>query len=162
MEIEKLLEPRFECVSQYPGTVYKVGKIYTNRNQYYNLAQYPAIFRELYWYEYRDKKDLPKYIVITGDFYTKNERSFGKSSSSLLRKNTVWKVLKWEKSCGKNYYNAALVEGCNVYVWISECKPATKAEFESAKRVAFTYEELDSFPFGKMVKINTKIKYIKK
>lgn len=77
-DIEKLLQPRYKVINNYPdnvqavGTIIEVAKDDIDAELFYNW--YPAIFRKLNWYEDRTPEEMPMYV--------KNKKS-------------VFKVPKW-------------------------------------------------------------------
>lgn len=101
-QVDKLLEPRYEVVANYPGSIFKVGEVIeffsatevgkaekeywfhsppTHQNyqdSWFN--EYPHLFRLLKWWERRDKNDLPDYVK----FY-----------APLPEKYNIRKVIKW-------------------------------------------------------------------
>lgn len=66
MTTEALLSPRYLISIDYPNNRLKVGTIIENGNPlYYN--QFPAIFRQLAWYEMREEKDMPRFAKKYND-----------------------------------------------------------------------------------------------
>jgi hypothetical protein len=63
---EELLKPRYKVIADYPGSPYKIGDIkqcseseHGDVNYY---RQYPSIFKNLEWWEERNKIDMPDYV----------------------------------------------------------------------------------------------------
>lgn len=89
MTAAELLKPRFEVISEYPKSPYKIGDIlvstsFTNDNEVsfegtnYSWSKieiseclkFPHIFRKLNWWQYRKQEDMPKKLIckaIPGD-----------------------------------------------------------------------------------------------
>jgi hypothetical protein len=72
-QIEKLLQPRYKVIADYPGSHLNNGEIITPNvdEKYmddYDLSKYPAIFKPLSWWEDRLPEDMPEYLKgITGE-----------------------------------------------------------------------------------------------
>lgn len=75
MTIEELLKPRYKVIAKYPESRFGVdeiltqwiGNIFVGKNPYTVLSNpndYPAIFKELKWWQEREIEDLPKYLKI--------------------------------------------------------------------------------------------------
>jgi hypothetical protein len=81
MSVEELLKPRYKVIADYPNSNLVIGEILTSqakngcnwetdKHHYLNLIEpwkFPAIFRKLEWWEYRDEKDMPKYVIKLDD-----------------------------------------------------------------------------------------------
>ena len=70
-----LMTPRYEVISDYPGSPYSIGDILLqSRPQGYwvlengqcklgdDPGRYKSIFRPLQWWEYRKPEEMPKYV----------------------------------------------------------------------------------------------------
>lgn len=81
-KVQKLLQPRFEVIADYPGSVFNVGQIlvqdesheddfWTGEQLYTDRypKQYPHLFRPLSWWERRDPK------LIEGVKYLMNKKT---------------------------------------------------------------------------------------
>lgn len=77
-KIDKLLEPRYEVIADYPDmNGWEVGEI-LDRDWGWNgddeggfknrISQYPHLFRKLEWWERRRGIEMPKYAKVTVDF----------------------------------------------------------------------------------------------
>lgn len=75
MTPEELLTPRFKVIANYPNSPFKIGDILIQKinkpntflveGRTYNDRypdNYPAIFREMNWWEERDINDMPEYV----------------------------------------------------------------------------------------------------
>lgn len=80
MTVEEFFNPRYRCIARYPHSKFSVGAIYTNKEcceilnpnnvegclSVYDCEKYPAIFRKIDWWEYRDIEDMPEYVKEEG------------------------------------------------------------------------------------------------
>lgn len=66
MTAEKLLEPRFEIIADYPNNYLgNVGDILDNRqwSSVWELYNFPHLFKKLNWWEHRKSEDMPKKLI---------------------------------------------------------------------------------------------------
>lgn len=132
----ELLKPRYKVIADYPvyiGGMYKhkIGDIIMFDDNYSvflwkesgsdgtmcseeHFQKYPAIFRELEWWEEREIEEMPKYVLFT------------KSTNK-----EVWKVVRWEetKVFGSVFWTEE--DGHKSRNITSECAvlPATEEEY---------------------------------
>lgn len=70
MRVEELMKPRYKVIADWPGNKAPVGSILTYDDEYFKSQggwrkwhnQYPAIYKELSWYEERKVEDMPEYL----------------------------------------------------------------------------------------------------
>lgn len=81
MSTEDLMKRRAKVIAPYPNTIFLIGEIlYENEHSdwYFNKSKLcgvttkdislcKTIFRELFWWEDRDEKDMPEYYKRVGD-----------------------------------------------------------------------------------------------
>lgn len=112
---EELLAPRFLVIADYPNSIFKVGKIlsgdyegriYCDPNSC-KYSDFPHLFQKLYWFEKRDKSELPEYIKMN---YT----------------NTYHKITSRE------YHSGFFYVGENIQ-FLTHSEPATLEEYEMNK-----------------------------
>lgn len=138
MSIEELLTPRYEFRNDYPlNKHFKVGEIITldrvddrehlaKKERYVmqtdrigyptcfyesEFDKFPYLFRKVRWWEYRDEKDLPKYVKLNGQVKMVTKWSIANSKTVDL----LWD----ETNCC-----------CDVYFF----KPATEEEYLEFKK----------------------------
>jgi hypothetical protein len=78
MTAAALLRPRYEIIADFPGNGYNVGRVIvpiTRSGKIFdcidapssetitNPEKYPHLFRKMSWWEKRDVKDMPKYVM---------------------------------------------------------------------------------------------------
>lgn len=114
---EELLAPRFLVIADYPNSIFKVGEILSgdydgrifcdpNSCKY---SDFPHLFQKLYWYEKRDKSELPEYVKMN---YTKTHH-----------------IISYQDFCaGYFYYD---IGDCIWY--LSNSEPSTLEEYEMNK-----------------------------
>lgn len=61
-----LLKPRYEVISDFPGSTYHVGEIVQCLESNTEHFRWPTIFRQLEWWEKRKENELPRYIKTNG------------------------------------------------------------------------------------------------
>jgi len=121
MTPEQLSIPRVICKGTkghrlHSGSPFKHGDILTKETVGYRLngcsvheeelSEYPHLFRQLHWSEFREESDLPNYLSING---------------AVIEVNYV----------GENSGGVALFESTDKAVRLlgTECTPATEAEY---------------------------------
>lgn len=77
MNKEKLLIPRYKVVSDWPdmlerfsiGYIFEhpYGRQYLTETSKYDPADFPALFKELHWWEERTIEEMPDYIKIVDE-----------------------------------------------------------------------------------------------
>jgi len=77
---EQLLQPRWKCISRYPGNPFKVGQVIIKHkfasgkwyvpDYMYDPDDFPEIFQPLQWWEYRQPDDMPKFLKTNPSFAT--------------------------------------------------------------------------------------------
>jgi|SRR6185503_12035353 len=79
-KVEDLLKPRYKVIADYPFCPFEVGEIlyehegkfyvYTDSGRYpINPNAFPAIFKELMWWEERKESEMPGYLKWNGNIY---------------------------------------------------------------------------------------------
>lgn len=58
-----LLKPRFKLIADYPGNTQNIDNITTEEATASYFRKFTANFKELKWWEERDVKDMPKYVL---------------------------------------------------------------------------------------------------
>jgi len=123
-----LLTPRFLVTTDYPDSKFKVGDIlsphffckfiYSNCDNTGGLRlsevkKYPAVFKELKWYEKREVSEMPTYI---------------KSETQVVKPD--WQLKEWN---GHTYLRAYDTESAKLnissFFKLNLFTPATEAEF---------------------------------
>lgn len=123
MNIEKLLTPRWKVIADFPFSPFKIndivfdgvfGQLRISTSGYFKIADYPAIFKKLEWWEEREEKDLPKYV--------KSE-------------NNVVKVVEYIELFNEFIYVRFKFKGVNeIFGKSIHClMPATKEEYDNSK-----------------------------
>lgn len=74
------MQPRWEVIADYPGNVAKVGSVFreswfTFRMNNFDPTHYPAIYRQMDWWEKRQITDLPVYLKVESGFVFKTRYS---------------------------------------------------------------------------------------
>lgn len=129
MTTEELLKPRWKVIADFPGSLLSIGEILTNLKYHqepddYSIriqtelgelgifpSEFPAVFKELEWWQERDEKDMPKYVRYKGcEMFRLNSPKMGE----------VLKVDNYQE----DYLNHN--KGCD---WISLYEPATEQEY---------------------------------
>ena len=79
MTAAELLRPRYEIIADFPGNGYNVGRIIVpiirsgkifdcldapSSEVITNPEKYPHLFRKMSWWENRDLKDMPGYVMF--------------------------------------------------------------------------------------------------
>lgn len=125
MTKEELLKPRYKVIADYPGSSFEIENVLeTDEKSVYTLwehdgkheltlSNFPAIFRELEWWEEREEKDLPEYVRYKGC-------EFFRFSAPAI--NEVLKVESYSEDCLNH------CKGCD---WITLYEPATKEEYKN-------------------------------
>lgn len=71
MTKEKLLEPRFKVIADYPNSPFPVGHIYggplLEQKTIDRLNKFPHLFQPIQWFEMRKVEDLPLYLMDNKD-----------------------------------------------------------------------------------------------
>lgn len=65
MTPEQLMIPRYKVIADYPKSFYTLGQVIECDEPDHQLAQWPAIFKPLQWWEVRKKEELPQYLRRT-------------------------------------------------------------------------------------------------
>ena len=119
MNPEKLLQPRFEVIADYPKSIFKVGEIIQGKFLLCDpdgpkYSDYPHLFRKLPWWEKRERSEMPMYLKHTYD----GETTFHKIESWDMKHFLGWLNEK-ERSC------------CSLLTWSFDYtyQPATEEEY---------------------------------
>lgn len=117
--VEELMQPRYIVIADYPGLDYKVGYV-LNPHPIYGFdifpypEKYPHIFKPLNWYEERELKDMPEYVL----FVESNRKE-------------VHKVVEWGTTTVMNHIYFLIEPNGFMYAPIESLViPATKDQFE--------------------------------
>ena len=74
MTVEELLKPRFKVKNDYPNSPFEIGEIILAENHPdIDFTEYEYLFTPIQWWEFRDAKDMPKYIK--GKTYFMNKKT---------------------------------------------------------------------------------------
>ena len=72
-QVEKLLQPRYKLIADYPSNIDDIGTVYEidlsdghGIDFEMTCKKYPNLFRELEWWEEREIEDMPMYLKQTG------------------------------------------------------------------------------------------------
>lgn len=94
LSIEDLLKPRYKVIADYPRSRDWIGKVIIvgaigeeTQLPYY---KYPHLYKALEWWEEREEKDMPEYVVA--DSFVHNKTGVFKIKE--------WKVRKGRIDCG--------------------------------------------------------------
>ena len=124
MNPEKLLQPRFEVIADYPESPFTIGDILTMNGSVYGTGnpqqftrepdKYPHLFRKLPWWEKRERSEMPMYLKHTYN----GETTFHKIESWDMEHFLGWLNEK-ERSC------------CSLLTWSFDYtyQPATEEEY---------------------------------
>lgn len=83
-KIADLMKPRYKVIADYPGNnLYKVGSIIEDTG--WGVELFPNIFKKLSWWEERDVKDMPEYVMFIKDYMD-------------YKKGSVYKTNHWNKT----------------------------------------------------------------
>ena len=112
MSTEKLLQPRFEVIADYPKSIFKVGEVLEGELIFCDpdgpkYSDYPHLFRKLPWWEKREQSEMPMYLK-----YTYNG------------KTTCYKIEVWDMV----HFIGWLNEECSYGV----CPPTTSRTYQPA------------------------------
>jgi hypothetical protein len=73
-QVEKLLQPRYKLIADYPSNIDDIGTVYEidlsdghGIDFEMTCKKYPNLFRELEWYEERKANELPNYLKFNED-----------------------------------------------------------------------------------------------
>lgn len=68
-KVQKLLQPRYEVIADYPSSHNDVGEIisFTDKTYEAYYSQYPHLFRKLSWWEKREESEMPEYLKSAED-----------------------------------------------------------------------------------------------
>lgn len=61
-----LLAPRYKVIADYPRSFYTLGEVIECDAPDHQLAQWPAIFKPLQWWEERTLEEMPMYLKQIG------------------------------------------------------------------------------------------------
>lgn len=61
---QKLMQPRYKVIADYPGNLYRIGLVLTadNEREETMYSAYPHLFRKLDWWKDREPSEMPKYL----------------------------------------------------------------------------------------------------
>lgn len=66
MNIEQLMQPKYEVIADYPEQKDSIGFIYEgdgwSKFWWNEMERCPAIFRKLQWWEHRKPEEMPEYV----------------------------------------------------------------------------------------------------
>lgn len=127
--IDKLLIPRYEVIADYPSSKYSIGDVYyynpllrvispfenaTDFGKYCPVELYPAIFRELKWWEKRKVKEMPEYVKCI------------ETPDQIHFPGQYYKIIKWlDNIWGRDIDGQAVITNTNCYI------PATEKEYKN-------------------------------
>lgn len=123
MTIDKLLNPRYEVIADYPSNTLPIGTIMECPNYdndftkgYWIQSQktYPHLFKRLNWWEKREESEMPKYL----------KHSFGGNTE-------YYEVVKWDMKIMCGFTNIKNRECCSILTWHPDFtyQPATEEEY---------------------------------
>lgn len=119
MTVERLLQPRYKVIADYPNSDFEIGFIlYSDKNGFFyeygdngrwsvKPEKYPHIFKKLEWYEERKVEDMPEYVKE-------------------LSEDSIKHVAKWKIDSEKDAYYA---ENGSYFVSAFNTIPATEQEY---------------------------------
>lgn len=124
MTAEQLLKPRFQVISNYPESPFEIDEIIDGNilvtapiglNSPKYASDFPNIFKELKWHEYRTKEDFPEYVEVleTIPYYGINKGDV--VTMELINKNIEDKMNGW----------SALIKG-KALIKLDHVKPTNK------------------------------------
>lgn len=92
-KIGLMLRPRRLLILDYPGNIYELETVFTKKGGWWfnekheqgilGVEKFPAIFKEIKWWEHRAPEDMPTHIKVEFEF----------SAHKVLQ---VWKIIRWD------------------------------------------------------------------
>lgn len=138
MTATELLIPRYEIIADFPGNKYNVGRIITpitKSNVMFDCPdapsseiiqypeKYPYLFKRIPWWQNRDVKDMPEYVIFHDNTISKikhwNMTHLMGTTDDGCVLLTAW---NWEKGFGYNPIDECLVKsqlGYNELKWVN-------------------------------------------
>ena len=116
MTVEELLKPRFKVKNDYPNSPFKINEIILGENHPdIDFTEYEYLFEPLQWWEFRDAKDMPKFIKELPFMNNKKIRYF--EVTEYFMDDPIFSYFEAKNNGGGNF-------GTGRYL------PVTKAEYE--------------------------------
>lgn len=113
---EQLMQPRWEVIADYPGSVLNVGYVFTNANAWqesgFDPDKYPGIFKTLEWWRGRFIEELPLYLKTHGGVVFETKYKFSMRSNKLKFANPYG---EWSPSSTLTNLLPATEEEYNAY-----------------------------------------------
>ena len=122
MSPKELIKPRFEVIADYPKSIFKIGEIIENGNEFSYYTDYPHLFKKLNWWENRKENEMPSYLKHRLDITSQNW--------------TYDKIESWDMKILVGWVNEKERTGCSLLAWAPEYGyfPAKKEDYENYKK----------------------------
>ena len=124
-----LLQERYLVIADFPHTDFKIGELIDGtpfeNNWGVDFKDYPAIFRKLSWWEFREEKDMPEYVSYVS--LTLKDK-FGDDESKTRKYVKIKSWYKTNERWGWYYNYNKFSTLCNSHL------PATEEEYLSYQK----------------------------